>query len=802
MTRQSLSLGAALATALAIAVPPAALALEDRVEAGSCSNATNGSASGNTVTCNFGLTDAQLKQVTEAAVKGATGPLVDRITDISKTLGVTEDAAKTLLKIVGEDANIPDDKLGEALSKVADDYKRLQAQTTALNPDNLTAKVLIEQAKSEIDTGNFQHAHQLLGQATQAQIVAAHEARKLREQAQTAEDALMLGAASSTAADGDLAMTERRYAGAAELFDQAANYVPSGHASKRVSYLQLQARAFYRQAEERGDKASLTRELETLRQALTECDRESNPFQWATIEDQRGNALFLQGLRYRDTGSLGEAIAAFRAAEEVITRKSRPDLWATEQQNVGTALIELGNRDEHGTARLEEAVTTLRAAQGEVTQESDPLQWAIIEHNLGEALRSLGERESDTARLDEAIAAFQSGLEVLAQMQDREDWREEWAITQHSLGNILAIVGKRESGTAKLEDALSAYRASLTVLTQEAAPYTRASVQTQLGDTLTTLSEREGGRTHLVEAIAAYRAALEERVREQDQVGSASIQKALAGALERLGEMEGGTAHLEEAVAAYRIAVESSSRERAPLEWAHGLVDLGSSLTLLGERERGTTRLEEAVAAFRAALGEETRERDPSNWAVTQNNLCRALRSLGEREDGTARLEEAVDACRAALQERTRDRVALGWARTQHNLGNALAALGERESGTGRLEEAVAAYRAALEERSRELVPQDWAASTGAQGVALIMIADRTNDAAVAETAVQRIKSAFETTRSGGNEHMSAQFQEQLTKAQTIRDRVMGQKGVCSVATSAPNNTVNCADAADEAKKP
>ena len=63
--------------------------------------------------------DARATQaVTEAAVKGATGPLVDRTSrTISKTLGVTEDAAKTLLKIVGEDPNIPDDKLAEALTK-------------------------------------------------------------------------------------------------------------------------------------------------------------------------------------------------------------------------------------------------------------------------------------------------------------------------------------------------------------------------------------------------------------------------------------------------------------------------------------------------------------------------------------------------------------------------------------------------------------------------------------------------------------------------------------------------------------
>jgi hypothetical protein len=96
---------------------------------GSCAIANSGSVSNSPVTCNFGLTDAQLKQATEAAVKGATGPPIDKVTDISKTLGVTEDAAKTLLKIVGEDPNIPDDKLAEALTKVAGDHKRLQAQS-------------------------------------------------------------------------------------------------------------------------------------------------------------------------------------------------------------------------------------------------------------------------------------------------------------------------------------------------------------------------------------------------------------------------------------------------------------------------------------------------------------------------------------------------------------------------------------------------------------------------------------------------------------------------------------------------
>ena len=69
-------------------------------------SAPGGVAAGRDVTgntFNFGLSPEQLKEATKAAVVGATGPLLDRITDISKTLGVTQDAAKRLLQIVGED---------------------------------------------------------------------------------------------------------------------------------------------------------------------------------------------------------------------------------------------------------------------------------------------------------------------------------------------------------------------------------------------------------------------------------------------------------------------------------------------------------------------------------------------------------------------------------------------------------------------------------------------------------------------------------------------------------------------------
>src|SRR5438270_7231514 len=83
---------------------------------------------------------------------------------------------------------------------------------------------------------------------------------------------------------------------------------------------------------------------------------------------------------------------------------------------------------------------------GESTRERAPLQWAMTQNNLGTVLAPLGERESGTTRLEEAVTAYREAL---------REWTRErvplrWAMTQTNLGNALQIVGERESGTARL----------------------------------------------------------------------------------------------------------------------------------------------------------------------------------------------------------------------------------------------------------------------------------------------------------------------------------------------------------------
>lgn len=396
---------------MAIALPTTAAHAADNatISAAPCGVAAGRDASNNTVTCNYGLTPEQLKQLTEAAVRGATEPLARELADVSKTLGVTENAAKTILKIVGEDPNIPEDKLAEALSNVAADYQQLKAKIAALDPDNPMAKALVEQAKPEIEAGHFSRAHELLHEAAQAQIAAAKEARKLAKQAQAAEDAQMLGAASSTAAEGGVALTERRYKEAADLFGQAVDEVPSGYKSEHGAYLMWQGHALYRQGDELGDNVALRSAIEVYERALTDYSRGQVPLGWAQTENDLGVALAILGERESRTEKLEESIAAFSAALEERTRERVPLDWAVTENGLANALTMLGEL-EGSTARFEEAVVAFRAVLQELTLEGDMFKWGATQMNFAIALWRLGERESDRARLEAAVAAYRAAI--------------------------------------------------------------------------------------------------------------------------------------------------------------------------------------------------------------------------------------------------------------------------------------------------------------------------------------------------------------------------------------------------------
>ena len=167
-------------------------------------------------------------------------------------------------------------------------------------------------------------------------------------------------------------------------------------------------------------------------------------------------------------------------------------------------------------------------------------------------------RQGDEFGDNDALrAAIELGKRLIS-LNPRERVALDWAMTQNNLGNALSTLGERESGTARLEEAVQAYREALKEYTRERAPLGWAVTQNNLGAALRSFGERESGTSRLEEAVQAYREALKEYTRERVPLQS------------------------------YREALKELTRERVPSRWAGTQNNLESALKLLDERKRQT----------------------------------------------------------------------------------------------------------------------------------------------------------------------------------------------------------------------
>jgi hypothetical protein len=265
-----------------LASPSICYAQQVKAETGGV--AIGGSVNGSTI--NVGLSPEQVQELTRAAAAGAVGPLAEKIVDLSQRLGVTQGAALSLLRAVGQ-IDVPLAQLPEKLAEATFQYQQAQAQLAALDPQNPLARGLVEQAKADSKAGNLSRARELLRQARQAQIAASQQAQALLQRAQLAADEQLIQAAASTAAEGDLALTELHYLDAADLFKEAADLVPSGSAyeDKRLSYLTREADALYRQGYEFGNNDALSAAIDKRKRLIELTPRARVPLAWATTQN-------------------------------------------------------------------------------------------------------------------------------------------------------------------------------------------------------------------------------------------------------------------------------------------------------------------------------------------------------------------------------------------------------------------------------------------------------------------------------------------------------------------------------------
>lgn len=278
--------------------------------------AGNGAVSVQQCTVHVGVSVAELLPLIEAEKHKAAAPLHAQLDDLARRLGLTEEAIRNFLHILGE-REIPADRLAERFAEIVQRHRDTLQRLTVLAADDPAVNGLIEQARTAVQAGDYDEADRLLAEAEYADLIVARQAQSLARAAQAAARQHFLAAAATRAERGDLAMTRIDYLTAAEHFRQATVLVPAEDSETRADYLHQQANALYQQGDEFGDNAALLNAIAVWRKTLELRPRERVPLDWATTQNNLGNALFRLGERESGTARLHEAVAAYRAALEV-----------------------------------------------------------------------------------------------------------------------------------------------------------------------------------------------------------------------------------------------------------------------------------------------------------------------------------------------------------------------------------------------------------------------------------------------------------------------------------------------------
>jgi hypothetical protein len=130
------------------------------------------------------------------------------------------------------------------------------------------------------------------------------------------------------------------------------------------------------------------------------------------------------------------------------------------------------------------------------------------------------------------------------------------------------------------------------------------------------LGVRESGVARLEQAVSAYRAALVENTRERVPLDWAMTHNNMGIALRTLGARENGTEKLKESVAAYQAALEERTRERVPFEWASSFGEQGVARMQIADRTNDGILAETAVTQIAAAY-ETLRDGGHEAWAAS-----------------------------------------------------------------------------------------------------------------------------------------------------------------------------------------
>jgi tetratricopeptide (TPR) repeat protein len=245
---------------------------------------------------------------------------------------------------------------------------------------------------------------------------------------------------------------------------------------------------------------------------------------------------------------------------------------------------------------------------------------------LGSRAYGIGETRLDKANyMKIAIAAYQEALKVYT----LEDFPDQHAMTQRSLGSAYRILAEVESKADNCMRAIKAHKAALKFYSLKQFPVDYASIQNNLGNAYRTLGEVEAKAENCKLAIAAYQEALKVYTLERFPMQYGATQNNLGNAYVTLGEVEAKAENCKLAIGAYQEALKVRTLERFPMEYGATQNNLGTAYWTLAEEEAKAHNCGKAKTAFQEALKAYTKEELPLDYRMAQDNL-RNLRDFCE----------------------------------------------------------------------------------------------------------------------------------------------------------------------------
>ena len=209
-----------------------------------------------------------------------------------KAQGITEAALNQFFNDLGR-KKIPPEALDHELRDIAKNYLDLKTKIAALSSEDPEVTVLIQQARQAVEAVNFSLAERLFNEASQRDEQAAQH---LQQVATTR----LASAAATQAVNGDLQVVQLNFVKAQDYYRKALELLPPSDRKHRGQYL-ISLGISLQEAGTRSKGADIRKLLgeavAAYRTALTVYTQAELPQQWATTQNNLGNALGDQGTR-------------------------------------------------------------------------------------------------------------------------------------------------------------------------------------------------------------------------------------------------------------------------------------------------------------------------------------------------------------------------------------------------------------------------------------------------------------------------------------------------------------------------